>query len=225
VESADLFEGTYGGSRLARRQTWIDEARVRVGWLQLHVPDGSILELGCATGEFLRVAGDAGYEAYGVETSAWAAQEARKLGCEVASGYLEDWRRQYSGFLMDSVVMWHVLEHVPAPLPLLHEIASVLKPEGCLIIELPNFASSRATTCGATWEHAALNEHWYHYTPEGLVSLLRSADFEPAEVLQFSTRIYSSTKGWKEQRNEALLEGQPWPSLDMLRVLARRGPR
>jgi SAM-dependent methyltransferase/GT2 family glycosyltransferase len=225
VEGAEIFEETYGGSRLARRPTWINEARSRVGWLELYVPDGSILELGCATGEFLSVAGDAGYEVYGVETSAWAAAEARNIGGDVVTGYLEDWRRQYPDFRVDSVVMWHVLEHVPAPLPLLREIADVLKPEGSVIIEVPNFASSRARANGASWEHASLNEHTYHYTPDGLVILLQSAGFDPREVLQFSTRVYGTTEGWKKQRNEALLERAPWPPLDMLRVLARKGPK
>jgi 2-polyprenyl-3-methyl-5-hydroxy-6-metoxy-1,4-benzoquinol methylase len=173
----------------------------------------------------LSVARDAGYEVYGVETSAWAAVEARKLGGDVVIGYLEDWRRQFMDYRVDTVVMWHVLEHFPAPRTLLHEIANVLKPDGRLIIEVPNFASSRARSDGASWEHASLNDHFYHYTPEGLVALLQSAGFESEEVLQFSTRVYSSNEGWKAQRNAALLESAPWPPLDMLRVVARKVTR
>ncbi len=102
---------------------------------------------------------------------------------------------KYADFFVDCVVMWHVLEHVAEPRRLLHEVADVLKPNGSLIVELPNFASSQARIDGSGWEFSCLDDHLFHYTPDGLARLLDAAGFETAEILPFSTRIYDSAAG------------------------------
>jgi SAM-dependent methyltransferase len=220
VEGRGLFDEAYGGQRLAGRQHWLKEARARVGWLQLYLPDGVLLELGPATGEFLVAAAEAGYETFGVEPSSWAAAEARALGAQVTTGYLPDWEKEHPGWVVEIVAMWHVLEHVPQPRELLRGVARVLAPGGHVVIEVPNFDSHGAMSGGANWEFATLDDHWFHYTLDGLTRLLGSGGFEIREGLQLPTRVYESPKKWRKRRNAALLQRAPWPPLDLLRVIA-----
>jgi GT2 family glycosyltransferase/SAM-dependent methyltransferase len=218
--SSAIFDGCFGGTRLARRQVWLSEARERLDWVKLYVPCGVLLEVGCATGEFLSVARDDGYECYGVETSDWAAKHARISGAQVVTGYLEDWASQHPGVRVDAVLLWHVLEHIPAPLEFLRVAQSVLKPGGRLIIEVPNYGCSAARIKGRDWRGASLVEHYYHYRPESLGQMLGDGGFDVSYLLEFSERIYSSSERWERLTNQALLDRVPWPSLEFIRMVA-----
>ncbi len=65
--SSDIFDLSYSGERTSRRKQWIYEARQRLAWIETWAPDGLLLEVGCATGEFVEGATAVGYEAIGVE--------------------------------------------------------------------------------------------------------------------------------------------------------------
>ena len=141
--SSEIFDLSYSGERSSRRRQWIYEARQRLAWIETWAPDGVLLEVGSATGEFVGEAGAVGYEAIGVEPSKWAADIARRSGAEVFCGTLADWRVEYAGFTVDAVAMFHVLEHLEDPVDMLGQCRSVLAEDGRLFIEVPN-ASSRA---------------------------------------------------------------------------------
>ncbi len=221
VEGDGLWMESYGNSRLRMRDQWYREARQRLEWVQLYQPEGDLLELGCGTGEFLDVAQQNGFDSYGIEPSHWAAQEAQKLHPNVLQGSLEDWLEQFKGLRPDVIALWHVLEHVPDPLTLLQQLRIIIAPTGVLAIEVPNYASSEARRLGEQWGSAQLADHVHHYTPKGLGSILLSAGFVVDALIPFSGRVYGSTGSWRRQRNTALLQGWQWPSLDLLRVVAR----
>ena len=79
MESDGIWVGQYGGQRLARRPVWFAEARQRLDWILLRQPDGVLVEVGAGTGEFAKVALDAGFDTYAVEPSLWAAHQAQGL--------------------------------------------------------------------------------------------------------------------------------------------------
>ena len=220
ITSARVFEGLYAGKRLAMRSTWYSEARMRLAWLKLYVPDGLLLEIGCATGEFVSEATKEGYEAYGVEVSAWAAQQARALGGDIVTGLIEDWMVQYPDLRADAILMWHVLEHVAEPIEFLSKARTALHPTGRLVVEVPNYAATVAQSEGSDWTAAALDDHYYHYRPEGLRSILEGAGLTVVSMLEFSGRAYSTVDGWRRLRNQALLQRATWPSLDYVRAIA-----
>ena len=219
VEGDGLWKDLYGASRLARRSIWMSEALKRVEWLQLYVAEGCLLEIGSGTGEFLRVATDQGYETYGVETSRWAAEEARKLGVEIEIGYLSDWRARYRGLRPDVVAIWHVLEHVPDPVSFLDEVRRTLRPGGTLVLEVPNGSSSAFKRLGLEWDNAQPDDHFFHFSPHGLGLMLGATGFTVHHTLPISRRIYLDAETWQREYNEALLNRTDWPPLDLLRVV------
>jgi 2-polyprenyl-3-methyl-5-hydroxy-6-metoxy-1,4-benzoquinol methylase len=100
---------------------------------------GRVLDIGCATGNFLKVAEQFGWDTYGIDLSQWACDYLRKSGFDnIFNATLEEINFKEAYF--DAVHLSHVLEHIPDPIAFLVEIKRILKPGGRVIIEVPNEA-------------------------------------------------------------------------------------
>ena len=222
VTSEEIFVKQYGGSRLANRKGWLEEARKRLEWAQLYRPDGVVLDIGCATGEFVEVATQEGYLAYGVESSAWAAGVARRFSPNITQGFVGDWQKGNPGILVEIATMWHVLEHVSDPRLLLGDLIEILGHDGLLVGEVPNYACCLAQLEQEQWEDASLISHWFHYTPEGLRRLLETSGFSVESLLPISKRLYVSADTWQLRRNDLSLKGVDLVNHDFIRFVARK---
>jgi 2-polyprenyl-3-methyl-5-hydroxy-6-metoxy-1,4-benzoquinol methylase len=220
ASSDGIWEQQYGGQRLAMRPQWLHEAAVRLSWVQLHAPDGALLEIGSGTGEFVATAVSQGYEAYGLEPSAWAAEQARELGADVTTGTLEQWQATHAG-QVDAIVSWHVLEHVHEPRELLSRMRDVLRPGGLLLLEVPNYASAAAPLDTFAWIGSALEDHVHHFTPASLTALLEQEGFGVEVCLEHTARVYASAAGWPAEQVRWAAAGLPEVPQDLLRVVAR----
>ena len=112
---------------------------------------GRLLEIGCANGLFLdamRQTGD--WQVQGVDVSEAPLRFAREhLGLDVIHGSLPD--AQFPSDTFDAVVMWDVLEHVHGPKETLLEIRRVLKPDGILVLRVPQLDSWDRSIFGPYW--------------------------------------------------------------------------
>jgi len=221
IVSDGLFAEMYGGQRIALRPQWFFEAEHRLSWLMLYVPDGSLMEVGCATGEFAAVAARAGYETYAVEPSTWAAEQAAELGVQVTVGDVSLWCEEHPGQQVDIAVAFHVLEHLHDPVGFLREIRQALRPGGLVAIEVPNYACQAAGLDPVGWAGPAIADHVYHYTPDSLRVVLEAAGFELEHHIEFSTRCYDNPDIWSQKRRMWRQSGIVEPNLDMLRGIAR----
>jgi 2-polyprenyl-3-methyl-5-hydroxy-6-metoxy-1,4-benzoquinol methylase len=134
------------------------------------IPGGRLLEVGCASGYFLAMLRDLGWDVCGVEPNMCAAQRARDAGLDVRTGTLE--QIAFPNCSFDVVIMMHVLEHVPDPLATLAEVMRILKPGGMLIVAVPNCASLSARLFGERWSGWDLPRHLTHFTPNSLQQML-----------------------------------------------------
>jgi SAM-dependent methyltransferase len=220
--SADLFDLSYSGERTRRRRQWAYEARQRLAWIETWAPDGILLEVGCATGEFIEQATEIGYDAVGIEPSKWAANVAQGAGTEVFCGDLADWTAEYAGFTVDALAMFHVLEHIEDPLELLRQCRSVLAESGRLFIEVPNASSETARSLDPSWVGWEFRFHQWHYTPFSLHSLLEQAGLEVFEMREVTARVYLDRASWGRSRAETWATGHRTPNLEYIRVVAGR---
>lgn len=103
------------------------------------LPSGArVLDLGCAIGDFMKVAKEYGFDVWGCDYSQSAVNHAReKHGLLVVRGQAENIPFDDSSF--DAVTLLQLLEHLPDPLGALKEINRVLRPSGLLFIETPNY--------------------------------------------------------------------------------------
>jgi ubiquinone/menaquinone biosynthesis C-methylase UbiE len=119
----------------------VKDFREGLTWIERYKrPPGRLLDIGCATGSFLKLVQERRWDCYGVEVSDYAASIARdRLGVEIYNGSFED--APFPSDFFDVLTMWDIIEHFPKPLEALKTANRVLKPEGILLVNTPNEAS------------------------------------------------------------------------------------
>lgn len=123
---------------LWQSKTAADTAR-RVSWLQSVLPGGEVLDVGCGYGFFVDALTRAGYQTTGVDTSqARLALAAKHLRGNFIRGEIDE--AFVEGYLdhFQAVTLFHVLEHVRAPVTFVKQCASLVSTGGYLLIEVPN---------------------------------------------------------------------------------------
>jgi 2-polyprenyl-3-methyl-5-hydroxy-6-metoxy-1,4-benzoquinol methylase len=152
---------------------WIRrDQRHRTGFLLRFRSGGSILDVGCGLGFFLRALDSKQWDRYGIEPMPVPYREAaRALGSErIFNSELLAAGLPSSKF--DVVTFWDSLEHLPNPRAILQDAGRLLRPGGIVLIGLPNFGGYQARHFGEDWFGLSLPHHFYHYTSETLTKLL-----------------------------------------------------
>ena len=180
---ADYFEhytagGDYDSQGAQRRH----EALIRLSWMRSHgCRSGRLLEVGVARGDFLAEARNAGFATLGIEPEPSTAVEAmRRSGADVLIGWAEEVELAPASF--DAVCLWHVLEHIPQPRPVLEALRRSLKPGGLFFCEVPNAGSAMARVQGDAWEYLDPSHHVGFFDPSTLRRALESTGYDNVET-------------------------------------------
>ena len=131
---------------------------------------GNLLDLGCGTGAFLQVMQNAKWQVKGLEPDPDARSIAAARGLDVAAT-TQFFHLPSASF--DVVTLWHVLEHVHQLHPYMDQLKSILKPDGWLVIAVPNYTSGDAQRYGKTWAAYDVPRHLYHFSPKSMKSLVQ----------------------------------------------------
>ena len=144
-------------------------------WMPPPPPPGRLLDVGCGSGAYAVSVQRLGWQVEGVEPSARAARLARQEGVLVYQSRIED--VDLSGKRYDAITLWHSLEHLAAPVPVLRKLRSALNSKGLLIVETPNFRGWGAKLMGEFWFHWDLPRHQLHFSPKSLRRALELGGF------------------------------------------------
>lgn len=134
--------------------------------LQQHGDVGSLLDVGAGTGDFLKVAKEKGWQVHGMEPNKNAAKLALEKGIDLKAS-LND----FEGKQFDVVTLWHVLEHIPDLEETILKLAALVRPQGALIIAVPNFKSFDARYYGKFWAAYDVPRHLWHFSKESMKNL------------------------------------------------------
>lgn len=140
-------------------------------------PGGRLLEVGCGSGDSLKLLQELGWDAEGVDFDPAAVANARAKGLRVRQGDLAE--QAFASASFDAVIASHVIEHVPDPEALLVEALRVLEPGGTLVLYTPNAAALGHGHYGEDWRGLEPPRHLHLFTPEALSALARRAGFAP----------------------------------------------
>lgn len=136
---------------------------------------GRALEVGSSTGILLSLLKEKGWDVLGVEPSREAFLEAKGAGVPTLQATFERAKIQDSYF--DLVIFNHTLEHMDDPVEVILKAKRVLKGDGLIFIDVPNFGSLAARFWGERWKYLLPQEHKWHFTPKSLFLLLKKSGF------------------------------------------------
>ena len=166
-------------------------ARRELERIERHVARGRLADLGTWLGYLPEEAQRRGWDAVGVEPSAWATQRARERGVNVLLGPLLDAGLPEGAY--SAVTMGDVIEHLPRPGEALDRIARLLRPGGVVYMSLPDAGSRLARLMGARW-WSVIPTHVQYFTRDSMAMLLRRHGFDPLVVRTapkaFTVRYY-----------------------------------
>lgn len=134
---------------------------------------GRLLDVGCATGRFLHQMKAVGWRVSGVEIDPVAAGKARSVTPDVFVGDPVD--APFAAGAFDVVTSFHVVEHLPRPLPALERMLGWLAPDGLMIVEVPNVAGAGGRLFGRYWSGLDFPRHLVHFTPATMAAMVERA--------------------------------------------------
>jgi SAM-dependent methyltransferase len=151
-----------------RRLALLERAGVPAG--------GRVLDAGCATGDFLAIAGER-YDMWGLDVSDFATKVAReknpRFAHQIRTGFIEEQRFEPDFF--DAIVMWDVVEHIWDPRPVLHRLVEHLRPGGSLLLSTPDIGAATARLLRTRWAFMTPPEHLGFFDKGSLQFLLEDA--------------------------------------------------
>jgi len=124
---------------------------------------GTLLDVGSGTGAFVNEMKQNGWEVTGLEPDEDARRVAKEsFHCELKS---TDVLLSLPENAFDAITLWHVLEHVHDLKNYLHQFKKLLKPDGRLVIAVPNYTSFDASVYRQYWAAYDVPRHLYHFSP------------------------------------------------------------
>jgi SAM-dependent methyltransferase len=182
-------EGSAAGrlEEIYRRVVLRDHVRFVERALRESGESGPVLDVGCGGGLFLRMLRDRGFAGVGLDFSPDAARAAWTVnGAPATVGMLPSAPLRAGSCA--AITMFHVLEHLHSPRSYLQAARELLRPDGRLILQVPNAGCWQFQMLGASWNGVDVPRHLYDFRPADLDLLLDSCGFEILRRKYFSLR-------------------------------------
>jgi SAM-dependent methyltransferase len=157
------------------------QSHERIKWLMQHCGNntpGRALEVGCSEGILLRqLRDDHGWVVSGIEPcSPYARHGIERFNLNISIGFFPEACRETH---FDLILCIHVIEHIADPTRFLREMASVMKPNGHILLETPNLWKPNFRRISANLFAAP---HLVIFSPRSMRFFLNQAGFEVVKL-------------------------------------------
>ena len=140
----------------------------------------TLLDVGAGTGYFSRAAQKKGWTVTGIEPNS----SARRLANSKAIRSVFDTSKLHElpKKSFDVITLWHVLEHLPnleEDIKLFHKL---LKPNGRIVVAVPNFKSFDAIYFKAHWAAYDVPRHLWHFSQKSISNLFAKKNMKVVKI-------------------------------------------
>lgn len=136
----------------------------------------TLLDFGCGTGDFLQTAQNNNWKVFGIEPNEQARGIANKKTND--SVFEADHLSKFKEHSFDVITLWHVLEHLPNLEEDLSFFKKLLKPNGTLIIAVPNYKSYDAKYYKNFWAAYDVPRHLWHFDRNSISKLMQNVSMQ-----------------------------------------------
>ncbi|MCF6280329.1 MAG: class I SAM-dependent methyltransferase [Flavobacteriaceae bacterium] len=168
--------------QFVKRYSLAKKVKLINGYLDSNSVKKTVLDIGCGTGDFLLACQESDYNIFGVEPNekakSLAENKLNSLSVRAQSRTNSQTKNIFSSIeeldsnqQFDCITLWHVLEHVSNLEEYIFILKKKLKPNGTLIIAVPNYKSFDAKYYGKFWAAFDLPRHLWHFSKKS-ISLL-----------------------------------------------------
>lgn len=139
-----------------------------------------LLDVGTASGLFLQIAQQNGWEVVGIEPNHWLAEYGKnKLHLKIYNDTLDNIVLPANYF--HAITLLDVIEHFDDPMFALKKLHNSLAVNGYVFIVTPNFDCIFSRILGRRWWFI-MAHHLYYFTPKSISMMLDRAGFEVVKV-------------------------------------------
>ena len=139
---------------------------------------GKLLDIGSGTGDFLVVARKDGWQITGIEPG----DKPRNIAIQKGVCFAND-LAELEDNSFDVITMWHVLEHVPDLEFQIKELKRLIKPNGTILIAVPNFKSYDANYYGKFWAAFDVPRHLWHFSKTAIEKLFAVENLKLVKIV------------------------------------------
>lgn len=166
---------------LCRKKAHDTARRVRFLQERGFKPGASLLDVGSGYGIFLAEAWRRGYLAVGVEISEERRKKAATLTqAPILNVNLMENAQELGSF--NVITLFHVVEHLIRPRPLLSRLTGHLSAGGALLVEVPNLDDRMAKLCPRYRRFLWQRAHVSYFNPRGLRKVLEQSGYRRVEI-------------------------------------------
>jgi len=140
----------------------------------------TLLDVGCGTGDFLQVAKQNKWKVSGIEPNAQARTIANNKTDN--SVFEIDQLLKFQPASFNVITLWHVLEHLPNLEEHVQVFKKLLKPNGTLIIAVPNYKSYDAKYYKEFWAAYDVPRHLWHFNKKSISKLVSIVSMEVVKI-------------------------------------------
>ncbi len=142
---------------------------------------GSLLDIGCGRGDFVKLAGDAGWKAEGVDLIDW--KSPHEISLRIGDFLTMELPESH----YQAVTAWAFLEHVRRPSLYFRRVSQLLSPQGRFVFLVPNIgAPGMRSSCAED-----VPRHLSLFTPESISGYLNACSMEIDRIFH-TDQIYTS---------------------------------
>ncbi|MFY0712134.1 class I SAM-dependent methyltransferase [Seonamhaeicola sp. NFXS20] len=140
----------------------------------------SLLDFGCGTGDFLQTAQKNNWVVTGIEPN----EDARNIANIKTNNSVFDSEQffQLKENSFDVITLWHVLEHLPNLEEHVSIFKKLLKPNGVLIIAVPNYKSYDAKFYKQFWAAYDVPRHLWHFNKISISKLFSKISMKVEKI-------------------------------------------
>jgi len=202
ITDAENYDEYYTESNLSVPDFVVERVREIIGGFSAYRQTNRLLDIGFGAGTILEVAAEDKWNAFGLEVSKPAIDQAKARGFEVFHGNL--FESAYPDQHFDVITASEIVEHLPDPESDLKEIARILRPGGLFWATTPYATGLSFRLLGLDWSILSPPEHTQLYSRRGISQMLENAGFSSIRLQTFGLNPMEIAHHFRSRKDETI---------------------